>query len=124
MNQLSSALTPSTPHALAWFAPLSLITQWEFVEGLKWVSGLKIWEEPYMCQRCGRQADPCGFTHSPSSGPAASREDILPFETLLPNSLRKAFQPLPKSDYRTAWTVLRTCCSIRGAARRWPWISL
>ena len=53
----------TTPHALAWLASnalTTLITQGEFVAGLKWVSGLKFRDEPYPCRHCGLQADPYG----------------------------------------------------------------
>ena len=53
----------TTPHALAWLASnalTTLITQGEFVAGLKWVSGLKFRDEPYPCRHCGLQTDPYG----------------------------------------------------------------
>ena len=54
----------TTPHATAWLssAPLlKIISQGEFVAGLKWVAGQKIRDHAYVCPDCGREADPYGL---------------------------------------------------------------
>ena len=54
----------TTPHATAWLSSatlLKIISQGEFVAGLKWVAGQKIRDRAYICPDCGREADPYGL---------------------------------------------------------------
>ena len=53
----------TTPHATAWLSSSALwnvLSQGEFVAGLKWAGGHKVRDDPYICRECSRDGDVLG----------------------------------------------------------------
>ena len=112
-RQRMNSLT--TPHATAWLTSTSLMrimTQGEFVSGLKWGGGMKFRHNAYRCPNCGSEADAygvhavtCQRSGAISRGHTMLRDTVAELFTLAGLPVTKE-QHLPQSLDRPADLLL------------------